>query len=124
MKQEIKTLEWEIRLARIVVGTLLGMLVGAAMLIGNAIAAKPAAAQGLQPAWQERAAIVEQLASQYAEKPAELGVTSEGAVLELFMSDDGATWTLVVTLPNGMSRVIGAGEGWFGRQQLAKGRVS
>ena len=110
--------------ARIVTGTMFGILVGAIMLIGNAIAVRPATAQEVQETWFERKVVVEQLAERYAETPVELGITSEGAVLELFITPGGATWTMVVTLPNGLSHVVATGESWIKRLQLVKGPMS
>ena len=59
-----------------------------------------------------------------AEAPRALGITSDGAVLELFTAGEGETWTITVTLPNGKSRIIATGEHWVTRPMLAKGRVS
>jgi hypothetical protein len=72
---------------------------------------------GVRPAsaesgWAERGLIVERLAETFGEAPKALGVTSNGAVLELFTSDKGESWTLVVTLPSGFSRVVAEGEAW------------
>ena len=53
-----------------------------------------------------------------------MGITSDGAVLELFTAGEGETWTITVTLPNGKSRIIATGEHWVTRPMLAKGRVS
>lgn len=124
MRQEINSLETEVRIARVVTGTVLGILVGAVMLITNAMAAKPAGAQEAQMIWAERAVVVQELEKTYTEIPRALGVTSDGSILELFSGPDGQTWTLVVTLPNGMSRVIASGESWITRPLPPKGHLS
>ncbi len=62
-----------------------------------------------------RADLVEQLNTQYAEAQAAVGVTDEGGVSEVFTTKDGETWTLVLTKPNGTSRVVAAGETWIKR---------
>jgi hypothetical protein len=36
-------------------------------------------------------------------------------------SDDGATWTIIVSMPNGMSCLLAAGEDWQVVQQVAQG---
>ena len=41
-----------------------------------------------------------------------MGLASNGGVVELFTASDGATWTLVLTMPNGLSRLVAAGESW------------
>ena len=66
-----------------------------------------------QSIWLERSEVVEQLAKQYSEAPTDLGLASDGAVLELFTTPDGATWTMVLTLPNGLSRIVAAGQSWI-----------
>ncbi len=114
----------DVGFARIATGALLGIVLAGILLIGNAIAAKPAAAQEAQSIWLERTVVVEQLAEHYTEIPTDLGLTSDGAVMELFTTPDGATWTMVLTLPNGMSRVIATGESWIRRAPPLKGRVS
>ena len=121
---DIKAFETEVRLARVISGTVLGFLVGAVMLITNAMAAKPAGAQEAQMIWAERAVVVEQLEQKYTEQPRALGVTTDGSILELFSAPDGQTWTLVVTLTNGMSRVIASGESWINRPVPPKGHLS
>lgn len=124
MRQEIKAIETEVRIARIVTGMVLGTLVGAFMLVTNAIAAKPAGAQEVSILWAERALVVEELEKKYTEIPRALGVTSDGSIIELFSAPDGDTWTLVITLPNGLSRVMASGESWITRPLPPKGHLS
>ena len=124
MRQEHDALRTDIRIARLISGTVLGALFAAAVMVTNAIAAKPAAAEEAINLWIDREMVVERLAKSYDEAPRALGVTSDGAVLELFTAHDGETWTIVVTLPNGKSRVVATGEHWIVRPMLAKGRVS
>ncbi len=80
-------------------------LIGAALLL-------PIASASAQSQWIERDEVVEKLGSKYGEQPAAMGLASTGGVMELFTTPDGATWTLVITMPNGSSRLIAAGEGW------------
>ena len=124
MKQEHEAIRTDIRFARLVTGTVLAALFAATLMLGNAIAAKPAAADEALKLWTDRNVVVDQLAKSYAETPRALGITADGAVLELFTAGDGETWTIVVTLPNGMSRIVATGENWMQRPLLARGRVS
>jgi hypothetical protein len=62
--------------------------------------------------WLDRGRVIAQLERDYAERPAGAGVASNGGVMELFIAPGGATWTLVLTMPNGLSRLVAAGEGW------------
>ena len=123
MKQEREAIRTDIRIARIITGTILGALFATTVMLGNAIAAKPAAAEEALKLWADRHMVVDQLAKSYA-APRALGITSEGAVLELFTAGDGDTWTIVVTLPSGMSRIVATGQNWMHRPLLIKGRVS
>jgi hypothetical protein len=88
-----------------------------AVLFAAAAAAGPASAQAV---WTDRTVIVKELSNGYREDPKALGVTSDGSVLELFTSSEGESWTLVVTLPNGMSRVVATGESWTAVPTAAK----
>ncbi len=69
----------------------------------------PAAAQ---IACTTRSEVAERLAGDYAETPVAAGLASSGAVFEVFTSDDGSTWTIVLTRPEGTSCLIAAGEAW------------
>ena len=70
----------------------------------------PAAAQA---ACTTRSEVTERLAGDYAEAPVAAGLASSGAVIELFTSGDGATWTIVLTRPGGTSCLVAAGEAWM-----------
>lgn len=98
-----------------------GILLAFAILVGGALMVRPAVAQEM---WVERNELVTKLGKTFAEAPTALGLTSDGAVIELFRTPDGETWTLVITLPNGYSRVIGAGQAWTNVPVPVKGRIS
>ena len=70
----------------------------------------PAAAQA---ACTTRNEVAERLAGNYAEAPVAAGLASSGAVIEVFTSGDGATWTIVLTRPEGTSCLVAAGEAWM-----------
>ena len=124
MKQEHEAIRTDIRIARLITGAVFGALFAATILLADAIAAKPAAADETLSIWNDRKVVVEALAETYAEQPRALGITADGAVLELFTAGEGETWTITVTLPNGQSRIIATGEHWLPHPLLAKGRVS
>lgn len=56
--------------------------------------------------------IAQQLERRYAELPVSLGLSSAGQVVQVFSTADGATWTMVLTKPDGTSCVVAAGEHW------------
>ena len=61
---------------------------------------------------KDRGALTEELKTNHAEKPIGLGVTNAGAVIELWHSLDGATWTLLLTMPDGNSCIVSVGKDW------------
>jgi hypothetical protein len=71
------------------------------------------------PACGQRAAVLAQLANQFSEAPAGVGLASNGGLLELLTSGRGETWTLIVTMPNGMTCLLAAGESWQPRETVA-----
>ena len=53
-----------------------------------------------------------------------MGLASTGNMVELFAGKGGTSWTIVVTLPNGMSCPVLDGEGWEKLAIKIAGRVS
>jgi hypothetical protein len=41
-----------------------------------------------------------------------MGLSSTGSMLEVLTSPAGISWTIITTLPNGMSCLVAAGENW------------
>jgi hypothetical protein len=64
------------------------------------------------PACVKRVDLVEHLRSKYGERPESYGVADNGAMVELFTSSDGSTWTLAMTLPSGVSCLVATGSAW------------
>lgn len=92
---------------------------GVLALVGGALLASPAAAQQLQ--CSQRAVVLTALSDKYAEKPVAMGLASNGGVLEVLSDGEGSTWTIIVTMPNGVSCMVAAGENWELVQQKALG---
>jgi len=65
--------------------------------------------------------IAKLLNARFSEARVAAGVASGGGLVEIFSTTDGATWTIVVTSPQGMSCVVSAGEGWHSRKALVLG---
>ncbi len=72
-----------------------------------------------QPACGERAKFMNKLEQTFAEHPVAMGLTSKGAVLEVFASNNGS-WTFLITMPDGLSCVVDTGQGW---ETLAKAQT-
>ena len=65
-----------------------------------------------QSACSPRTEVVGHLAKKYGEAPVAIGVTNKGGLVEVLTSGHGDTWTIIVSLPNGTSCMVAAGEGW------------
>jgi len=70
----------------------------------------PASAQAVL-ACGERADVIQELTSQFSEKPVSMGLTNEGSILEMFVSQD-RTFSVVVTQPSGVSCLVASGSSW------------
>ncbi len=89
------------------------------LVAGLAVAsAATASAQTGQTACLAHDKLAEMLDGRYSEKPVALGLEASGRLFEVFAAKDGATWTMVVTTPEGASCVIAVGEQWHVPQQL------
>lgn len=81
-------------------------------ILAAALALSAGAAQAQQPCGP-RAEIVAQLEQKYGETRRGVGLQNRGAVTEVFASAETGTWTIMVTRPDGVSCLIGAGEAWL-----------
>ncbi len=57
-----------------------------------------------------RETVVERLSQLYGESRRAFGLSSDNRVMELFASDSTGSWTLIVTLPDGLACLVSAGE--------------
>lgn len=48
----------------------------------------------------------------YGERVVARGLASDGTMIELYATPDGATWSLVITQPGNLSCLTGAGKAW------------
>lgn len=71
--------------------------------------ATPASAQS-QRSCGPRDIVVTQLAEKYKETRQSVGIGSNNSMVEMFASDDTGSWTIVVTMPNGLSCLIASGQ--------------
>ena len=78
-------------------------VLAAAMLV-----APPVTAQTAKCAARDK--VVERLASSFGETRRSIGLARDSAVMELFASDATGTWTITVTLANGMTCLVASGQ--------------
>jgi len=70
-----------------------------------------------QPLCTSHDHMIVDLATRYKETTVAVGLENRGALLELLTSADGATWSLIVTGPEGNSCIVAAGENWQTRER-------
>ncbi len=68
----------------------------------------------------DRSNIVDQLSGRYKERPAAVGVVSNGSILEVLTSDKG-TWTILITQPGGITCMMSSGDSWEAMPKLTMG---
>ena len=59
----------------------------------------------------DRADIVATLELAYGERKAAVALSGSGGLVELYTADDGS-WTLLYTVPDGLTCLLAAGEAW------------
>ncbi len=77
-----------------------------------AVLASAGLASAAQQSCVSRDVILNHLARNYDEAPVAIGVTNGNTVIELLTTSNGATWTLIVSHPNGISCPLASGENW------------
>ncbi|QBF30444.1 hypothetical protein [Thalassococcus sp. S3] len=76
-----------------------------------ALAAQDAAAQGTRNC-APREMVVERLNGKYGETRQSIGLGGNNQVVEVFASEETGTWTITVTLPNGMTCLVASGQAY------------
>lgn len=82
-------------------------------LVLAALVSFPATAQEI---CGDRKEIVNRLESAYIEKQIALGLDSSGRLIELFVSKETGTFTILQSTTEGTSCLMAAGEGWMDSQ--------
>lgn len=70
-----------------------------------------------QPTCAKREMVIERLHNKFGETRQSIGLGRNNSVVEVFASTDTGTWTIVVTMPNGVSCLVASGESF---EQLAE----
>lgn len=91
----------------------IGVTVWALATLATIFLPLPAHAQeGGAVCTDDRKAAVAKLAGTYNEAPVNIGLASNGSVIEVFATEDGSTFTIALTWPNGLVCMMAAGENW------------
>lgn len=94
---------------------LLGAALGAVLLCTS----PPAFAQAPGQC-AKRMDIVKHLSGQYQEQPVAIGLADNGSLLEILATTDGKTWTLLFSMPTGLSCLMATGQDWQSLPLLAQ----
>ncbi|MGR3617637.1 MAG: hypothetical protein ACU0BB_16565 [Paracoccaceae bacterium] len=84
---------------------IIGFTIGLGIM---AMAAQQVSAQTPQNC-APRSAVLERLNENYQETRQSIGLAGPGQVVEVFASTDTGTWTITVTIANGMTCIVASG---------------
>lgn len=68
----------------------------------------------------QRTTVLDYLSGKYSEKPIAMGIAANGGLIEVLTSTDGTTFTIIVTMPEGETCMVAAGEAWENLPMLAQ----
>ena len=84
--------------------------VAALALAAAAILPTASAAQGQNCSTRDQ--VVERLSSKYGESRQSIGMAPKGRVVEVYASHETGTWTITVTMPNGITCLVASGQSY------------
>lgn len=74
-------------------------------------AAKAQNASDANPPCSPRQAIIDRLSNTYSETAVAIGMASNGGIVEVLAAhEDAGTWTIIVTMPDGISCMLASGQ--------------
>lgn len=59
-----------------------------------------------------RSAALNRLKTNFRERPVGMGLANNGGVIELLRSPATGSWSLILTMPDGITCIVAAGENW------------
>jgi hypothetical protein len=83
----------------------------AAFLIAPTASDADAEGNGSVPCGK-REEMLSHLSQKYSEKPVAMGLATNGSVVEVLSSKSSGSFTIVYTMPNGMTCLMAAGSNW------------
>jgi hypothetical protein len=84
----------------------------------------PSAARATPAFCAERARIAERLETEYSEQLVGGGMQSQTGLIEVWAATTGATWTILMTRPDGTSCVMATGTDWVTPKPVPAGEAS
>ena len=95
-----------------------GLVLSVVASSGNAVAG-----QHNQTNCTDRSSAIKHLSGTYKEQPVAMGLASSGGVIEVLTNEQGTSWSIIVTLPTGVTCLVAAGEGWEAVQPVVAGKI-
>lgn len=95
-----------------------GLVLSVVASSGSAVAA-----QTNQTNCTDRSSALSHLSKAYKEQPVAMGLASSGGIVEVLTDDQGTSWSIIVTLPTGVTCLVAAGEDWEALQPVAEGKI-
>lgn len=83
-----------------------------AMLVTAASLVTPFVASAQGQNCGTRDLVVERLTSKYGESRQSIGMAPKGRVVEVFASQETGTWTITITMPNGITCLVASGQSY------------
>ena len=76
------------------------------------MAANATSDTALSAACAKRADMLAQLSVKYSEEPVAIGLATNGTIVEILASGNGGSFTILYTMPNGVTCMMAAGQNW------------
>lgn len=95
-----------------------GLVLSVVASSGSAVAAQPNQAN-----CTDRTSALSHLSKAYKEQPVAMGLASSGGIVEVLTNGEGTTWSIIVTMPSGVTCLVASGEGWEALQPIADGKM-
>lgn len=89
------------------------------VLLAAAVVTVSASAMAAPMACSPRDDVLTQLSTKFKEAPVAIGLANNGGLLEVLTAGKGETWTIIITMPNGVSCLVAAGEDWQDHDRVA-----
>lgn len=91
-----------------------------AVVVSGPVSAQQQQGQAQAPACVKRTELLSHLSNKFQEAPVAMGVADNGALLEVYSTVDGATWTVALTMPNGVTCLVATGQSWENVPRVAQ----
>ena len=75
-----------------------------------AISLLPVTAEAQNNNCGPREKVLTTLAEKYQETRRSIGLATQGRVMEVFASEESGSWTIIVTMPNGITCLVASGQ--------------